>query len=84
VPTSGGSLPPTSVLFSESNTRFLCEVASEQADLFERKLADIPHTCIGRTESSSKLKIVDQVDGITLIESELAILKAAWKKPLAW
>jgi phosphoribosylformylglycinamidine synthase II len=84
VPTSDGSLPPTAVLFSESNTRFLCEVASEHADSFESKLAGIPHACIGRTQSSTELKIVDQAGGTALIESELATLKAAWKKPLAW
>jgi phosphoribosylformylglycinamidine synthase II len=84
VPTSGRSLPPTSVLFSESNTRFLCEVASEHADSFERKLAGIPYACIGRTDDELRLKIVEQVGGATLIDSELAVLKAAWKKPLAW
>jgi phosphoribosylformylglycinamidine synthase II len=84
VPTVGESLTPAAVLFSESNTRFLCEVASEQADSFERNLASIPHACIGRTQSSTQLKIVDQIGGTTLIESELATLKAAWKKPLAW
>jgi phosphoribosylformylglycinamidine (FGAM) synthase-like enzyme len=84
VPTVGESLTPAAVLFSESNTRFLCEVASEQADSFERNLASIPHACIGRTDDEMRLKIVEQVGGATLIDSELAVLKAAWKKPLAW
>jgi phosphoribosylformylglycinamidine synthase II len=84
VPTSGGSLPPTSVLFSESNTRFLCEVASEHADSFERKLDGIPHACIGRTQSDQRLVIVEQSKGPAIINSELDVLKSAWKKPLAW
>jgi phosphoribosylformylglycinamidine synthase subunit PurSL len=84
VPISESSLLNTTILFSESNTRFLCEVASEHADSFESKLAGIPFAYIGRTQSNTRLKIVDQHDGTTLIESEIATLKAAWKKPLAW
>jgi phosphoribosylformylglycinamidine synthase II len=84
VPMSDGSLDSTSVLFSESNTRFLCEVAPENATSFEKKLAGIPHACVGRARTDKQLKIVEQSGGATLIESELGALKSAWKKPLAW
>ncbi|MBN1851267.1 MAG: hypothetical protein JW829_01030, partial [Pirellulales bacterium] len=35
------------LLFSESNSRFLCEVPPDRADAFEKRLADIPHARVG-------------------------------------
>ena len=72
------------LLFSESNTRFLCEVPREQATAFEAKLTGIPHACIGTTLATDRLEVFSAVGGADLIDLPLAELKAAWQKPLAW
>lgn len=78
------SLPPVTLLFSESNTRFLCEVRADQAAAFESALSNVPHACIGRTQAEQQLEIVEQPDGISWINAELSVLKATWKETLAW
>src|SRR5262249_39480320 len=72
------------LLFSESNSRFLCEVSRDQAKEFEAKLAGVPHACIGATLATNRLEIFSAAGGADLIDLPLDELKAAWKKPLAW
>jgi phosphoribosylformylglycinamidine synthase len=72
------------LLFSESNSRFLCEVPREHAKQFEAKLAGVPHACIGTTLATDRLEVFSAAGGADLIDLPLAELKAAWKKPLAW
>ncbi len=78
------TLSPVKLLFSESNTRFLCEVRPDQSAAFEAALSNVPHACIGRTQAEQRLEIVDQPSGTSWINTELSALKAAWKEPLAW
>jgi phosphoribosylformylglycinamidine synthase subunit PurSL len=84
VPTVGEQLSAVKLLFSESNTRFLCEVRPEQAEQFEKQLAGIAHACVGRTQAEQRLYIADKLGSPAWIDGELATLKAAWKEPLAW
>ena len=77
-----GRLSPTTLLFSESNTRFLCEVRPDNAGAFEAALADVPHARIGQVTDNGKLTILDEAS--TLVESDLKTLKEAWQKPLRW
>jgi phosphoribosylformylglycinamidine synthase len=72
------------LLFSESNSRFLCEVEPGQAAAFESALAEVPHACIGEVVDSGKLRIVDADEKTPIVESDLATLKEAWQKPLRW
>lgn len=82
VPTGDGcSLPAASLLFSESNTRFLCEVRPENVAAFERALSGVPHARIGEVTKSSKLEIGGET---SLVDVDLATLKEAWQKPLRW
>ena len=69
-------------LFSESNTRFLCEVRPEHAAAFEAAVAGAAYTRIGQVTESDRL-IVRSGDA-NVIESDLAALKEAWQKPLRW
>ena len=83
----------TVLLFSESNSRFLCEVPRNKADAFETALADVPHSQIGETVDSSRLQI-HGLSGIPsgelddtvalVIDADLAELKSAWQTPLNW
>jgi phosphoribosylformylglycinamidine synthase len=68
------------LLFSESNSRFVCEVpASCQAE-FERLMAGVPHGCLG--EVTELPRLVVSSGGTTLMDANLAWLKEAWQRPL--
>jgi phosphoribosylformylglycinamidine synthase len=76
------------LLFSESNSRFLCEVSAENKEEFERTLGDVPHAVIGDVTDIGKLEIVSAVGGDgaapNVVGSEIATLKEAWQAPLRW
>ena len=78
------ALSPEKLLFSESNTRFLCEIRPEHAEEFESQMTGVAHARVGRTQPEPRLRIVEQQGGSPWINAELATLKAAWKQPLAW
>ncbi|MEN6557495.1 MAG: phosphoribosylformylglycinamidine synthase subunit PurL [Thermoguttaceae bacterium] len=68
-------------LFSESNTRFLCEVSPEQTAAFEQTMAGVPCAQIGEVTDDRRLEIVGEGP---LVEADLDALKEAWQKPLRW
>jgi phosphoribosylformylglycinamidine synthase len=73
------------LLFSESNTRFLCEVTPANCLQFERTLASVPCAAVGEVRSDSRLRIAGTAAGDKMvIDAELADLKEAWQKPLRW
>ncbi|MBN2580802.1 MAG: phosphoribosylformylglycinamidine synthase subunit PurL [Pirellulales bacterium] len=69
------------LLFSESNTRFLCEVTPENAAAFEAAFAGLPLARIGEITEDSLLQIAAESP---LIHADLAGMKEAWQKPLRW
>jgi phosphoribosylformylglycinamidine synthase II len=81
-PVSGESIDLIA-LFSESNTRFLCEVTPENASAFEAALAGVPLTKLGVVTAKPVLRISGAA-GKELISSSIADLKNAWKSPLNW
>ncbi len=70
------------LLFSESNTRFLCEVPPRSAADFEKHLAGVPHARIGQVTETARLEIVS--GGSTVLTADVGSLKAAWQAPLDW
>lgn len=70
------------LLFSESNTRFLCEVAPRCAGEFESSMSGIAYGVIGKVVAESQFDVRHQ--GRPLISAELAALKEAWQAPLRW
>jgi phosphoribosylformylglycinamidine (FGAM) synthase-like enzyme len=71
------------ILFSESNTRFLVEVAPENRQRFEQAMRGVVCTAIGQVVK----KAAFQVYGIReerVVSATLAELKEAWQKPLRW
>lgn len=72
----------TAALFSESNTRFLCEVAEENAERFAEALGGTPHSLIGHTYEGASFRI--KWNGAQVIGADLATLKEAWQAPLRW
>jgi phosphoribosylformylglycinamidine synthase len=70
-------------LFSESCTRFVCEVRPDKADAFRSIFAGLPVSQIGTTVKETRLRIAGQ-GGEWLVWAGLAQLKEAWQKPLRW
>jgi phosphoribosylformylglycinamidine synthase len=70
------------LLFSESNTRFLCEVPPQSAAEFEGKLSGVPLAHIGEVTALADLQVT--FDGHPIIVVDLARLKSAWQAPLDW
>ena len=86
------------LLFSESNTRFLCEVEPEKVDAFEAAMNGVPSALVGEVTETDKLEIIGvpcpipeegspapvEIGAPIVIEADLKTLKDAWQKPLAW
>ena len=72
------------LLFSESNTRFICEVPQPLAEAFEQCLQrhDVPCARIGTVTPDGRVKITG--GGRPLIDADIATLKDAWQSPLKW
>ena len=71
------------VLFSESNTRFLVEVAPEDRHQFEGMMAGLDFAAIGQVTSKEKLEVYG-LNGKVVLSSLIAELKEAWQRPLRW
>jgi phosphoribosylformylglycinamidine synthase len=75
------------LLFSESNSRFLCEVRPEQRDQFERALAETAFAQIGEVVASPRLQIFSATaakQATLAIDADIGRLKEAWQAPLRW
>ena len=71
------------ILFAESNTRFIVEIAPENQEIFEKTLGVIPNSVIGKVNDSDKLEVVG-LKGQTVLSRPINELKEAWQKPLKW
>ena len=86
------------LLFSESNTRFLCEVPPDHTAAFEAALAGVPCALVGEVVDTGRLEVIglpqtgrdpetgesEEPRAPLVINAELATLKAAWQAPLNW
>ena len=80
-----GDLRDDEILFSESNSRFVVEVAPESAGAFEAALGSAPFARIGRlTESPQFVVTGHSRPGEPVVSVPTARLKAAWQSTLAW
>ncbi|RQW04550.1 phosphoribosylformylglycinamidine synthase subunit PurL [candidate division KSB1 bacterium] len=70
-------------LFSESNTRFVVEVAPENQRQFEEILAAVPCGKIGTVAEQPRLNIKGP-DHQKVIDADIYALKQAWQKTLGW
>jgi phosphoribosylformylglycinamidine synthase len=70
------------LMFSESNSRFLCEVSAESAANFERHLADVEFARIGEVTDDDR--VVISLGKSTLVDVGIDQLKQAWQAPLRW
>jgi phosphoribosylformylglycinamidine synthase subunit PurSL len=82
VPTPDAELPNAALLFSESNTRFLCEVPEASEAAFEQALHTIPQAKLGAVRDDERLTI--RFADTPVVEANINDLKAAWQRPLRW
>jgi phosphoribosylformylglycinamidine synthase len=72
------------LMFSESNSRFLCEISAQDAAEFERALEGIPFGRIGEVRDDAKLQIYGNSSSRPLIDARINDLKEAWQAPFRW
>jgi len=84
------SVPPSEpidrddfILFSESNSRFLVEVAPESQADFEKIMDGVSLSNIGQVTDGEVLEIYG-LKGDRMVSKSLGELKEAWQKPLRW
>jgi len=77
------SLRPDETLFSESASRFIVEVASENRDAFEALLSDVPFARVGEVSAEPRFVVYDST-GKRVLDEPTTELKEAWQKPLRW
>ena len=70
-------------LFSESNSRFIVEVAPEKQEAFEKCMAGVPIGCIG-TVVESRDFVVNGTDGSAIVETTIDRLKESWQGTFRW
>jgi hypothetical protein len=88
-------LATAALLFSESNSRFVCEVHPDDAVRFETALAGLPCALIGEVTDNGRLEIVGlptptqpdhgmpyHLAAPLVVDAELAALRHAWQEPL--
>ncbi|KPJ52750.1 MAG: phosphoribosylformylglycinamidine synthase [Planctomycetes bacterium DG_58] len=83
VPTDDELDQADSVLFSESNSRFLVEVEKGSEADFEKLMKNVTFARIGEVTDTGRLVIKGPKRG-TVIDEDVRELKAVWKAPLAW
>ena len=71
------------ILFAESNSRFLVEVAPENQRGFEDLMHGLKMAAIGEVARTEVLEIYG-LDGEKVVDAALSELKEAWQKPLRW
>ena len=71
------------ILFSESNSRFLVEVAPESKDTFEQVMKETSFAAIGRVTGGETVEVYG-LNGKKVVSATLGKLKEAWQRPLRW
>ena len=71
------------LLFSESNSRFIVEIAPEQQEAFETCMAGIPIGCVGTVVEGADF-VVNGTDGNAIVETTIDRLKESWQGTFRW
>ena len=70
-------------LFSESNSRFIVEVAPEKQEAFKKGMAGVPIGCIGTVVESADF-VVNGTDGSVVVQTTIDQLKESWQGTFRW
>jgi phosphoribosylformylglycinamidine synthase II len=71
------------LLFSESNSRFVVEVAPENRRRFENALRGVPKACVG-VLTEDRTFVVYGLGGQRVVSADIGDLKEAWQRTLRW
>lgn len=71
------------ILFSESNTRFICEIKKKDKSKFEKTMGDVPLGLIGHVSPTRDFRIYG-LDKKEIVDASIDKLKEAWQSPLRW
>jgi len=83
LPRSGPVYRDDYLLFSESNSRFIVEVAGEQEGEFIKAMSGVPVASIGFVSRDEYFE-VHGISEQSIIRVPIEELKEAWQKPLKW
>jgi phosphoribosylformylglycinamidine synthase II len=83
VPSSDGLDRNDKLLFSESNSRFIVEVAPEYQQEFEKLLDANDYGLIGKTTADTIFQVIG-LNGKTVVKADIYELKETWQKTLSW
>jgi phosphoribosylformylglycinamidine synthase len=83
VPTADGTTRDDALLFSESQSRFLVEVAPEHEAEFTALAADVPSARLGDVNQTLRL-LVKGVDGDIVVDEPNEDLREAFLAPFRW
>lgn len=70
-------------LFSESNSRFVVEIASGCENAFENCMAGCVSARIGVLTNDGRFRVIG-LNGEEIIDADVSLLKEAWQRPLRW
>ena len=70
------------MLFSESNSRFLVEVAKKDRESFEKLMKKEPCAAIGEVAKTPRLRIRG-LKGDVVVNASVADLRESWKRTLS-
>jgi len=71
------------ILFSESNSRFLVEIAPGDREKFEQAMGDSPLAIVGCVNGGERLEIFGLNDN-KVVDRPISELKEAWQKTFRW
>ena len=83
VPSEADAAHDAVLLFSESNSRFLCEVPAAVQNDFVRLMGEVPHSQIGEVTQDKSLVIAGR-SGQQVLAADVESLKKVWQAPLDW
>jgi phosphoribosylformylglycinamidine synthase len=70
-------------MFSESNSRFVCEVPAAEQAAFESAMGSVPWSRLGQVTQRPRL-VIRESDAGSQIDADIRELKEAWQAPLRW
>lgn len=82
VPRRGGVLRNDTLLFSESQGRFIVTVAPENRETFDKLFKGMAAACVGVVTDQHKNFKVKAMDGTLLVDKSIDTLETAWQRPL--
>ncbi len=81
VPVSDNSMSDNTILFSESNSRYIVEIKPENQPEFEKLLSNVPFGLLGKVVDNKEFSIKGKENSI-VIKENIYDLKNAWQSTL--